>query len=199
MADTRIRDLDRLSSVGDTDVAVFDSADNTYGITFANLVKCIKSTLFPVGSVIFSTTLNTQAKVISQYGGSSWTQIKDVFLLAAGDSYSAGTTGGSANAVNVSHSHAVNGSGGVSVGASNLPDSVVKDISSSQPQVSYASGSNTINPVTGIITQLDRENHAHTLDLSSVASGLSIENTGESGVGKNMPPYLAVYAWKRTA
>ena len=26
-----------------------------------------------------------------------------------------------------------------------------------------------------------------------------IESTGESGVGKNMPPYLAVYVWKRTA
>lgn len=26
-----------------------------------------------------------------------------------------------------------------------------------------------------------------------------IKSTGESGVGKNMPPYLAVYVWKRIA
>ena len=25
----------------------------------------------------------------------------------------------------------------------------------------------------------------------------NIQATGESGVGKNMPPYLAVYVWKR--
>jgi len=27
----------------------------------------------------------------------------------------------------------------------------------------------------------------------------AINSTGEDGTGKNMPPYLTVYVWKRTA
>ena len=51
----------------------------------------------PIGSIIMGTGNNfaTQTAVQAIYNG-TWEQIKDVFLLAAGDSYIAGSTGGEA-------------------------------------------------------------------------------------------------------
>ena len=51
----------------------------------------------PIGSIIMGTGNNfaTQAAVQAIYNG-TWEQIKDVFLLAAGDNYIAGSTGGEA-------------------------------------------------------------------------------------------------------
>lgn len=55
----------------------------------------------PVGSVYISVDNTSPA---SLFGG-TWEQIKDVFLLAAGNTYTIGATGGSADAVVVSHKH----------------------------------------------------------------------------------------------
>jgi microcystin-dependent protein len=49
-----------------------------------------------IGQIIMSTTLNTQAKVIEQYGGTSWTKIEGRFLLGASSSYPVNATGGEA-------------------------------------------------------------------------------------------------------
>ena len=51
----------------------------------------------PIGSIIMGTGNNfaTQAAVQAIYNG-TWEQIKDAFLLAAGDDYIAGSTGGEA-------------------------------------------------------------------------------------------------------
>ena len=51
----------------------------------------------PIGSIIMGTGNNfaTQTAVQAIYNG-TWEQIKDVFLLAAGDNYIAGSTGGEA-------------------------------------------------------------------------------------------------------
>lgn len=67
-----------------------------------------------VGEIVITTD---NASPASNYGG-TWQQIKDVFLLAAGDTYTAGSTGGSADAVVVSHSHlqTVSPSSGTTVG-----------------------------------------------------------------------------------
>ena len=43
--------------------------------------------------------------------GGTWERIKDKFLLSAGDTYTAGSTGGSAKATLPSHTHTL-GSGG---------------------------------------------------------------------------------------
>mgnify|MGYP007083080443 CR=1 FL=1 len=47
---------------------------------------------FPIGGIYISAT-NIDP---SNYFGGKWKQIKDVFLLCAGDTYKAGTTGGEA-------------------------------------------------------------------------------------------------------
>lgn len=47
-----------------------------------------------VGMIIHSTTLDTEAKVIAQYGGTQWQKIEGVFLLGQSASHAIGSTGG---------------------------------------------------------------------------------------------------------
>ena len=48
--------------------------------------------IYPVGSIYMSVNATSPA---SLFGG-TWEQLKDRFLLAAGDTYAAGSTGGEA-------------------------------------------------------------------------------------------------------
>ena len=70
--------------------------------------------VYPVGSIYWSSNNTNPA---SLFGG-TWTQIKDKFILAAGDSYSNGATGGAATVTLTvsnmpSHSHSFTPSGTV--------------------------------------------------------------------------------------
>lgn len=115
--------------------------------------------IYPVGSLYISFNSTDPSTLF----GGTWEQIKDKFLLAAGDSYTAGTTGGSADAVVVSHKHTMptfrQKSGGVASG-------------STYKWIHYDTAG---------------------------GGGIGTSTNGEDGTGKNMPPYLAVYMWKRTA
>lgn len=134
----------------------------------------------PIGSIIMGTGNNfaTQAAVQAIYNG-TWEQIKDVFLLAAGDSYIAGSTGGEAT-----HTLTVD----------EMP-----------------------NHQHGLVTDLDGYGGANQtgnyfkMKGNEVVNGYVTETgvcnngwKGMSGVGSNqphnnMPPYLTVYMWRRTA
>ena len=143
---------------------------------------------YPVGSIYMAyTNINP-----STLFGGTWTQIKDSFLLAAGNTYSAGSTGGEAvhtlkeNEI-PSHNHG------------------------SKSLVGYmwniASQSDTNNlAASGIVSTDMVEGHGYAMNSTSgVVDGFKIDAThthNSFGGGKshnNMPPYLAVYMWKRTA
>lgn len=125
---------------------------------------------YPVGSVYISTTSYISPPPVVHFGG-TWEQIKDVFLLAAGNTYPAGSTGGSADAVVVEHTHAFT-NGGVAICANNT--------------------SNVEIGTDGISTQPSGG------AWSNIGSS-PIASTGVDGAGKNMPPYLAFYMWKSIA
>lgn len=124
---------------------------------------------YPVGSIYMSVNNVSPAAIF----GGTWEQLKDTFLLAAGDDYSAGTTGGSADAVLVSHNHRIIGGEN---GTTNLHSAgaVYSGSTSAHWGAWFGSGYNGWDNV-----------YATT--------------EGESGTGKNMPPYLTVYMWKRIA
>ena len=95
-----------------TTVAGIDLQDN---ITIAELVTALKTEMMlaahPIGSYYWSSDSTNPS---SLFGG-TWEAIKDRFILAAGSTYSAGTTGGSAEMQ--LHSHSVDiTSGNNSVG-----------------------------------------------------------------------------------
>lgn len=99
--------------------------------------------------------------------GGTWERLKDQFLLAAGDTYPAGSTGGEAE------------------------HTLTVDEMPSHTHAERIEWSNTKG--WGLITSYSNEANA-VVDTGT--------RTGATGGGKphnNMPPYLAVYAWKRTA
>ena len=124
----------------------------------------ILSKVYPVGSIYMSLS-STDPKTL--FGG-TWERLKDRFLLAAGDTYSAGATGGEATHTLTkdempSHNHYAAINGGTD---------------------SYGQNRTTIGSFA---------NKAQGYSDSS-----TIFATGGGKAHNNMPPYLAVYMWKRT-
>lgn len=151
-----------------------------------------------VGMIIESTTLDTQSKVIAFYGGTQWKKIEGKFLFGCDLATRAGSTGGKASVeltVNQmpshvhsgqlpSHSHNLNlplhrsdkEPKGVDHGL--VPRSVMEVAYPNRVAV-YASDQNVSAP-----------NPATSFTTSSAGYGQAHEN---------MPPYLSVYIWQRTA
>lgn len=120
--------------------------------------------LHPVGSIYQSTDSTSPAELF----GGTWEQVKDVFLLAAGDSHAAGSTGGEethtlTKAEIPNHAHTLKYTG----------QSVTEGVNAIRL---YQAASNQYNAYSGGQSS-DCGDQAH----------------------NNMPPYLAVYTWRRTA
>jgi len=125
--------------------------------------------VYPVGSIYIS-TLNTSPSTLFGFG--TWEQIKDTFLLAAGDTYSAGSTGGEAEHTLTidempSHTHRFK------------TDINSPDFNISWPEwTEYVEGWKQVGNET-----------------ESPASQVTYNGGGQPH--NNMPPYLTVYMWKR--
>lgn len=138
---------------------------------------------YPVGSIYMSVNSTNPSTLF----GGSWERIQDRFLLASGNSYGAGSTGGSADSVVVSHTHA---QAAHSHGFANGHKVWTTASGSAEP-------GNQISGEKKYYAATLKNDYAWRTRTASETPG--IESTGESGAGKNMPPYLAVYVWKRTA
>ena len=104
--------------------------------------------------------------------GGSWEKLKDKFLVGAGNLYALGATGGSADAVVVKHKHWF--------GTDTAAGIQVNGIGTPTIESPYTQGSNGGNNCW-------------------TAADTLIAEEGEDGTNKNLPPYLAVNIWKRTA
>lgn len=130
-----------------------------------------------------STTLNTQAKVIAQYGGTTWTKIEGRFLLGASSGYPVNSTGGEKeHTLTVeempSHWHRFPGDGG----------SYTVAWGKTYPANVTVHGATVIAEATqGNDLAIDQRNF----------NGTNAEGGNEPH--NNMPPYKAVYIWERTA
>ena len=154
------------------------STETVVDTLYEKTMTDVLNAMYPVGSIYTSTSSTNPHDII----GGEWTRIKDTFLLAAGDTYTAddGThttaTAGSADAVLVSHSHTVN----------TYHRHGMENIFSAG---SGGSGSAYVN-------QNSRNSVVRYTDYQgNTAAPTTTE--GESGTGKNMPPYLTMYVWKR--
>ena len=132
--------------------------------------KSLLDMVYPVGSIYLSVS-GTDPQTL--FGG-TWARLEDVFLLAAGAKHAAGSTGGEESHILTEpeiapHKHAMAYGPESSASSTGFPYGI-------------AAGSAT-NSAGG----------------SGYASNLGTFSAGGGQPHNNMPPYLAVYTWKRTA
>ena len=184
--------------------------------------------MWPVGSIYISVSSTSPATLF----GGTWQRIKDTFLLASGDTYSADTTGGSATntleTANLpshthsigahshglnSHTHGVGSYSAVSNGnhkhrPSNNGNFLTTGASSGAVKMGLDSGIYWQDEwKTSEYYTTNIGAHTHSISGTSGAASGSTANSsafdsGATGSGtaiNNMPPYMTVYMWKRTA
>jgi len=105
----------------------------------------------------------------SLFGG-TWERLKDRFLLGAGDTYSNGATGGEATHVLTT-------------------DEIPTHSHDIETYRQYNTGSSTDS------TKIGRTQS----NADGGTSNISTRTQGSGQAHNNMPPYLVVYMWKRTA
>lgn len=130
--------------------------------------------IYPIGSIYM--TLDPTFKPAEVFGG-VWTQLTDRFLVGAGGAYDVETKGGT-----TSHSHEAG-------------DNMIANIDISTSYNSWVYRSVEVNEnwtTTGKFTTTDGD-----VDSQARARGVALSGTTASTT--NLPPYLAVCMWKRTA
>lgn len=127
------------------------------------VIKAIVLAAHPVGSLYWSEDSTDPSEIF----GGTWERIKDVFILAAGDTYAAGTTGGEAT-------HTL----------------TVDEIPSHSHSIHTA---NSTAPSQWNGAHLQRTNTGY---YNNEHEGI-INNTGGGAAHNNMPPYETYYCWKR--
>lgn len=175
---------------------------------FSRLMACVRLLAYPVGSLYWSKNSTDPATLF----GGTWTRIKDKFILAAGDSYAVGATGGSASvALTIAQLPAHNHSGSAQSNGSH----------------NHSASSNSTGEHTHVVSTTDgiegngngaqyndaahksksikcgaAGSHSHTITVNSAGAhthNLTINNTGSGQAHENMPPYVTYYCWERTA
>lgn len=143
----------------------------------------IANVVYPVGSIYMSVTNTSPATLF----GGTWVQLKDRFLLGAGATYSNTATGGSATHT-LTQSELPYKQLGLMVPADRSGYSGTLTISTNQGSYTadFASGSGVKAPKVSLGT-------------SASAGTIKTEYLGSGSAHNNMPPYLVVYMWKRTA
>ena len=186
--------------------------------------------IYPVGAVYISTSNVDPATLF----GGSWTQIQDRFLLAAGSSHAAGSTGGSENvtlttsqipshthsvgghthSVN-SHTHSIPSLRGTAASAGNHSHTVSINTTGSESDgygLDWFDGfKNRVMVSGGAYGTGSGGAHTHSVSTNASTSGSggggstgfggsgSTDSAGSGSSHNNMPPYLSVYMWQRTA
>lgn len=154
--------------------------------------KSLLDLVYPVGAVYLS--LNA-ANPATLFGG-TWTAIEGKFLFAADSTHGVATTGGAAThtlttAQMPAHSHRVYGSTdatsvGHDHGIPNIRTGQSGEYGVYAETWGYGSGKRELN------TNFVDINHIHYVDVIS-------QTTGGGAAFSLMPPYMAVYMWRRTA
>jgi microcystin-dependent protein len=103
-------------------------------------------------------------------GANGTPDLRDRFVVGAGSTYSVGATGGSKDAIVVSHSHSINDPGHTHTLAA-VTNGALSIQSQNIPQKPIGSS---------------------TFETNSNTTGISIQSTGASGTNANLPPYYAL-------
>jgi len=146
--------------------------------------------IYPIGSIYMSVNNTSPATLF----GGTWQQLKDRFLIGTGDTYSNGATGGASSINYIPAGTNKNGA----VQSHTLTINEIPEHNHEVPAVGGSSsgiwGSNpTANTTGSFLTGTRGGGKGHTHGFTQPTF------TGTQATLNTMPPYLAVYMWKRTA
>lgn len=134
--------------------------------------------IYPVGSIYMSVN-STSPSVL--FGG-TWERIEERFLLGATTQSEVENTGGSADSTLIGHTHKLPNDH-TFIGHHLIATGSTVRVASSSTGSNYAYVSNT----------------PYSFSLFNETTQTGESGRGGEGEGKNMPPYLIVNIWKRTA
>jgi len=145
----------------------------------------ILSSVYPVGSIYMNATNSTNPASILGFG--TWTafgagRVPVGFDASNSNFNAAEKTGGSSDAIVVSHTHTATSS--------------VTDPGHKHQIQATANGSGTGGTGPFVEGSYNRDT---TTATTGITVGTTVNSTGSSGTNANLQPYITVYMWKRTA
>jgi hypothetical protein len=152
-------------------------------------VQAALQIMFPVGC-IYTTTVSTNPNTLFGFG--TWVAFgAGRVLIGNGGGFTAGATGGSADAVVVSHNHT----------ASSTSTSTVSDPGHQHTYTAHLNigASGPVSLDDRMPLQTNNTSTATTGISVSTSTSTSITAAGVSGTNANLQPYVVVYMWNRTA
>ena len=150
--------------------------------------------IYPIGSIYMKKgTGTTSICPIEQTLGGTWTRIENRFLYASENGQGVGSTGGSADAIVVTHNH-------TQEKHTHSPIGSRKYITVGNANWSYTTKRVMSHKTGDYYYPYSKENTDGITEQTATTSAQPyIDDRGESGIGKNMPPYVIVNVWERTA
>ena len=158
------------------------SGNSSTALATTAFVQAALATLYPVGSIYTNASVSTNPGTLLGFG--TWTAFGAGRVMVGYDSGNAlfdaaEETGGSADAITVSHTHTATVTD---------PGHLHTQTEYNQPGIGNAGGGgarvNAVSANTGTAT---------------TGISVAISTTGSSGTNANYQPYITVYMWKRTA
>ena len=163
-------------------IATTQSAgSNTTTIATTAFVQAAIALLYPVGSIYTNASVSTNPATLLGFG--TWTAFAAGRVMVGFNSSNAlfdtaEETGGSADAITVSHTHTI-----------------------TDPQHAHAQGGTALNIASGnyVASGTSSGIPYGATNTNSASTGITINSAGSSGTNANYQPYITVYIWKRTA
>ena len=155
------------------------AGNNSAQLATTAFVIAALALMFPIGT-IYTSSSSTNPSISLGFG--TWVAFGEgKVLIGVGTGFTAGSTGGSADAVVVSHTHTATVT---DAGHSHA-------ISPNADGYGGGSAKNTVGGTGG----------SYSFNTQTATTGITVANstTGVSGTNANLQPYVVVYMWNRTA
>jgi hypothetical protein len=163
------------------------SGNSSTALATTAFVQAAIALLYPVGSIYTNATNSTNPATLLGFG--TWTAFGAGRVMVGFDSGNAlfdtaEETGGSADAIVVSHTHTAT--------------STVTDPGHLHRSLNYGSASSGAG-ANGIVGQGGGTNYDSLTNTTGITVATTNASTGSSGTNANYQPYITVYMWKRAS
>lgn len=174
--------------------------DSTTKFATTAFVQAALAAAYPVGSVYINASSSTNPATLLGFG--TWVAFgagRVMVGLDAGNAAfdTAEETGGSADAITVSHTHAITDAGHRH---NTTLDGLVSTSTSFESQIGRTTYSSVDGGYEGYYARgVSDSTQANASTSSTATTGITINSAGSSGTNANLQPYIVVRMWKRTA